>query len=188
LFYDTHDSSEIDTQAAAHSHRYFKRSYNATLVPVHFQDKVSPLGLNYVVYPDRIGLFEISWKYLFPPDGGRRTADSGQVADSLRPPRGESCRPRLSETEALPDLKQPPGVLFLTRAWNPHVEGELPRDRVEDRMTLNRSRARCIELLRERFRDHFLGGFAPSRYAVDRFPSLVFRQSLIDRLSGTDFP
>ncbi len=181
LFYDTHDCAEIDTQAAARSHLYFKRSYNATLVPVHFQDKVRPLGLNYAVYPDRIGLSEISWKYLFSPDGGRRTADSGPVADSLQPPRTESCRPRISETEALPDMKQPPRVLFLTRAWNPHVEGELPRDRVEDRMTLNLSRARCIELLREKFRDHFLGGFAPSRYAVERFPSLVLPAGVVSR-------
>src|SRR5947199_349563 len=44
LFYDTHDSYEIDEGAAGEVDLYFKRSYAHARIPEHLRAKVFPLG------------------------------------------------------------------------------------------------------------------------------------------------
>jgi len=51
VYYDCHDSYEIDEHVAEYVNCYFKRSYARPKVPELLKDKVFPLGLNYELYP-----------------------------------------------------------------------------------------------------------------------------------------
>src|SRR5262245_55929533 len=52
LYYDNHDSDEIDDEAAEGIDFYFKRSYSRPRIPAHVASKILPLGLNYPLFPD----------------------------------------------------------------------------------------------------------------------------------------
>ncbi len=160
LYYDCHDSCEIDEQAAGEVDYYFKRSYAPAQVPDSCKDKVFPLGLNYGVFPAESDSFE------------RRRRS--MLEQSAPPPSVPSSRPALEMMYSPPDLRAT-RVLFMTRAWDPHDAPDRPKEKIAERMLINETRARCIELLRDRFGSGFLGGFAHTDYAARNYGSALLQ-------------
>src|SRR5262245_43788320 len=58
LYYDNHDSDEIDVDAAGRVDFYFKRSFSRLHLPSGLEDKVFPFGLNYELHPDFVDTLE----------------------------------------------------------------------------------------------------------------------------------
>jgi hypothetical protein len=153
LYFDCHDSGEIDEAAAAGIDCYFKRSYKRQLVPDPLKDKVFPLGLNYELHSPASDAFSRERTAVF----GRKFIGSG--------PR---FRPTLEKMHCEP-ADVVPRVLFITRAWDPFDDAERPPDKITDRISLNSTRARCIKLLRREFGESFLGGFVHTDFAMSNF-------------------
>jgi hypothetical protein len=165
LYYDTHDSHEIDEEAAAAADYYFKRSYAPSKVPHALRAKVFPLGLNYELYPEGRDPLEEQRVEAFGPESNGRSL----AAD----PQANPFRPTPDNMSAPPDSLQEPKVIFMTRAWDPLDNPDRNRQKREERITINETRARCIELLRREFGDRFQGGFERTEYALKNFGQML---------------
>src|SRR5262245_23265182 len=86
--YDLHDSAEIDPDALAGAHIYFKRSFAPAaleaLAPGQRQ-KVRPLGLNYSLYPDGVDGFGVAraWELARGAGRWRETARALTISDAV---------------------------------------------------------------------------------------------------------
>lgn len=177
LFYDTSDTPNLRSDALEISDAYFKRSYINTSIPDCYKSRVYPLGLNYELYTGKVNRHEILRFILrknlfenFPREFLRRIAEL--VSLSFLPTIANMCAP--------PVLNQDPRVLFMARAWDPG--GELAKVSVEEkseRVQINETRARCIELLRKELGPKFYGGFAQTKYAVENYSKLLLESPLI---------
>ena len=80
---------------------------------------------------------------------------------------------------AEPKINNKPKILFMARLWDPAGEfkGQLSEEKSEERRKINESRASCIRLCRNEFRDSFLGGITDSKYAVKEYPDLVIKNN-----------
>jgi hypothetical protein len=159
LYYDTHDSYEIDEEAAKEVDCYFKRSYARPKIPASLVNKVFPLGFNYELYPGDPDDFESQRRHAFKQD-----------RDGAQPP---PFRPTPETMYSAPEESLPPQVLFMTRAWDPFDNSERPDEKIKERVRLNETRARIIELLRQEFGDDFLGGFSHTDYAVRNYGPML---------------
>jgi len=146
LYYDCHDSHEIDEHAASDVDYYFKRSYKPSTIAKPFKKKVFPLGLNYAVYPAEIDPLE-----------QERLATYGDT---------QTFRPTVLATHGLPDSGTEPRALFITRVWEPSDNPERPPEKIAERQQLNETRVACIERLRREFGGRFLGGLVHTDYAI----------------------
>lgn len=162
LYYDCHDSYEIDEPAAAEVDCYFKRSYEPSQVPDTLKGKVFPLSLNYEVYPDEFDDFELQ-------------RCSALQQNSIAP-QMPLFRPTLENMHAPPD-PQVKGVLFMTRAWDPFDDPDRSQEKITERILINETRARCIELLKEQFGSCFLGGFLHTDYAARNYQSALLQDN-----------
>src|SRR5712691_911132 len=61
LHYDTHDSWEIDEEYLSACDFYFKRSFSSSYLKNLTKNryKIHPLGLHYVVYPNKLDTFAV---------------------------------------------------------------------------------------------------------------------------------
>ena len=85
-----------------------------------------------------------------------------------------SFLPTIAHMSAPPVLAQEPRVLFMARAWDPAGEGApLSAEDKAEREQINKTRARCIELLRKELGPLFYGGFARNTYAIQTYKELV---------------
>ena len=75
--------------------------------------------------------------------------------------------------QAAPNLRADPNVLFLVAAYDPYDDPSRSQEKIEDRIFINETRARCIRLLKDALGPRFTGGFSPSRYAAEQYPDLV---------------
>lgn|SRR5882724_457537 len=155
LYYDCHDGYEIDETAAGEVDYYFKRSYAESTIPDTLKPKVFPLGLNYMVFNVTAGRFEKERLSEFQPQS--RTAD---------PP---LFQPTVENMQAVPNGRAEAEVLFMTRAWDPFDHPERTREKIEERIWINETRAKCIQLLRKEFGPRFMGGLQHTDYAVRNF-------------------
>jgi hypothetical protein len=170
LYYDLHDSYEIDEYQLRAVDVYFKRSYSNEYVKElgPSAKKVKPLGLNYLVYPPRS-----DWH------GAIRSLVLGNGLEklkslkALRFGRGFSNNPAVDEAWDLPRTDAAPRILFMLRAWDPYDDPERPEEKVEQRRRINEMRASCVRALRDEFGDIFLGGFAHTEFAKAAFPDLL---------------
>ena len=165
LHYDTHDSYEIDEDASAAADYYFKRSYAPSKIPKSLKSKVFPLGLNYQIYPEGFDHFE---------EQRVIELEHRPIGPGPSPvPNKPLFRPTPENMHSVPDSLQEPKVLFMTRAWDPSDHPDRSREKIEERMYLNETRARCVELLRREFGSRFLGGFARTAYALRNYGNLL---------------
>jgi hypothetical protein len=165
LFYDCHDSYEIDEEAASSVHYYFKRSFDPGNIPHSLKAEVFPLGLNYPVFCNEVDSFEDERISAFEPE-----------SRDFDPP---LSRLTVGELHGLPDRFREPQALFICRTWDPFDVSD-PKKTAE-RFRLNEMRARCIELLRDEFGSCFLGGFMHDDYAVRNYPHLLLTDNEISK-------
>lgn len=159
LYYDCHDSYEIDESAACEVDGYFKRSYAQTKIPDRHKPKVFPLGLNYEIYTTSFDGFEQQ----------RLSSFRQQLSDPDEP----QFRPNVENMHAAPNNLLVRGVLFITRAWDPFDHPDRSEEKVAERMRINETRARCLGLLRREFADCFLGGFWHTDYAARNYANAL---------------
>lgn len=170
LFYDLHDSFEIDEAALARSDFYFKRSYapHFDQTPA-YQGKVFPLGLNYHVFDDAADPFDLQ----------RIALDNGWLERLVTVLRYTGLdrwlpliyQPRVSHTQGYPDYTAEPRALFMTRAYAP--EAAPSPEKAAERERLNAMRADCLRALRAAFGQRFYGGFEVEPYAQTHYPDCL---------------
>jgi hypothetical protein len=173
IHFDTHDSVEIAEEELDHCDFYFKRSYSTAYVETlreNQRQKVLPLGLNYLVLPDRVDRFSIGRSLSL--DGVSAPARSAfKQALDVRNLLG--FQPRLARMESQPDLNAPPKVLFQVAAYDPFDDPNRSQDKIDERMFINQMRARCIRILKEELGDRFSGGFIASPYSLEHYAELT---------------
>ena len=162
LYYDCHDSHEIDETAAGEVDCYFKRSYAQSRIPGSISSTVFPLGLNYEVYPESVDSFE-----------QQRLASRSQ----LSVPEVPRFRPTVEKMHATPDSLPARGVLFITRAWDPFDHPDRSDEKIAERISINESRARCIKVLKREFGDSILAGFSHTEYAARHYPDALLQDN-----------
>lgn len=177
LFYDTYDGCNLYNDALEVADVYFKRSYLQSAIPESCKYRVFPLGLNYELYTGKLERHELARVFLrksvlnkFPNELIKCIAEFSWL----------SFLPTTMNMYSLPEPNQEPRVLFMARAWDP--AGELPglsAERKEERVRINETRARCIELLRKELGRFFHGGFAQTNYAVENFKELLLESASI---------
>jgi hypothetical protein len=171
LYYDNHDSDEIDLDVAERVDYYFKRSYARLRVPDAVANKVLPLGLNYPLYPDSVDDL-----------GTERARAFKQGSSPLNAPEGRgvrSFRSTPANMDSAPMTALPPKVLFITRAWDPFDHKERSDEKTKERIRLNETRASCLGALRQEFGDDFFGGFERTDYAVRNYRELLLQDDEI---------
>lgn len=166
LYYDTHDSYEIDEEALHEVDFYFKRSYADTFVKtLSEQHKIFPLGLNYPIYGEGFDRLLLKRASLY---GGVEKIKTLVRAFNFEPFLAQKIyTPRVSSLTCYPDFNAPPKVLFMVGAWNPNINN-VPEKQEEIRR-INETRAQCVRLLRREFGENFCGGFAPDDYATKHY-------------------
>jgi hypothetical protein len=152
-YIDVHDGHEIDAAALEACDVYLKRGYGHDSVSA----KVRPLGLNYQVLADGFDRFELERRFALE---GWRHAVRYFAHRQLT----------VSELEA-PATRGEPRVLFLCGTWQP--EPERGREKNEERLLINDSRAECVVALRKAFGERCVAGLAPSPYALLHYPHAV---------------
>lgn len=176
VYYDMHDSWEVDEEALHDHDFYFKRSFypdkfSKTFIGLH---KIRPYGLNYEVAANPVDLFALRRSFLsknareFLTGMGWATglADLWQFIPSLR------------RMEAPPPVEAPGSVLFMARTWDPNQNStSIDTKRQADRDAINQMRASCISKLRDAFGERFVGGFAPTDHARRKYPDLILRDN-----------
>lgn len=173
LHFDTHDAQEIALGELEDCDFYFKRSYLPAVVgalATHHRGKVLPLGLNYRVLPDAADIFAIR-RGLSMTGLSRASLSAFKQAFDTRNRFG--FQPRLSHMESAPDLEAAPNVLFLVAAYDPYDDSDRAQEKIDDRIGVNETRARCIRLLKEALGPRFTGGFARSPFTLERYADLV---------------
>jgi hypothetical protein len=171
IFYDTHDSGEIDEQQLATTDYYFKRSYStAFLQPLGQQkEKVYPMGLYYPILPN--GFDKLGVQRAFSLANGRK-----KISEALSFIEGfDSFRytARVNDLWAFPDYGAPPKILFMVMAYDPHDKQDRPDEKVEERRYINEARAQCIAMLRKEYKDNFYGGFIHTAYAAKHYKEFL---------------
>jgi hypothetical protein len=173
LHFDTHDAQEIALGELEQCDFYFKRSFRPDVVdplPPAQRRKVRPLGLNYRVLPD-----DIDTAALFRGLSMARSVRGALSAlkQALDTNNRLGFEPRLSRMEAAPDLEAPPRVLFLVAAYDPYADPDRSPEKIEDRISINETRARCLRLLKQELGPAFTGGFGRSPFTVRQYGELV---------------
>jgi hypothetical protein len=87
-------------------------------------------------------------------------------------------QPRMRDMEAEPQPNAQPNVLFLVAAYDPYDDPTRAQDKIDDRIFINETRARCIRLLREALGPRFTGGFGDSAYTRQHYSDLVWPESV----------
>jgi hypothetical protein len=173
LHFDTHDAREIAAGELDTCDFYFKRSYLSSEVdalPASQREKVLPLGLNYRVLPDTADFFAV-WRGLSL--NGLSRAAIPPIKQALDSRNRFGFQPRLSLMEAPPDPAAAPNVLFLVAAYDPYDDPRRSPEKIEDRIFINETRARCVTLLKEALGTRFLGGFSRSAFTLEHYGDLV---------------
>jgi len=173
LHFDTHDAMEIAAPELDRCDLYFKRSYSPRLVESltpERRERMRPLGLNYFVLPDLLDPYAIR-RSVRVNGLSRRTLS--QIKQALDCSNRLDFRPRLSQTEALPDPDTDPCVLFLVAAYDPHDDPSRTPAKVEERAHVNEMRARCLTALTRELGPRFRGGFTPGRFAREHYAGLL---------------
>ncbi|MEK8088878.1 hypothetical protein [Thermithiobacillus plumbiphilus] len=178
LFYDTHDSHEIDKGALEQVDFYFKRSF----LRGEFEDRrILPLGLNYPVVADGVDMRRLYRTLALESGPGRRMNLLKQILHREHI--------YLSRTQALPDFRQESRILFMVTSWDPR-EAPSP-EKAAEREDINNMRAQCIRLLKKEFKDRFLGGFQHTEHARKNYPDCLlpdpalFRKKIFMRTMRT---
>ena len=173
LHFDTHDAEELALSELASCHFYFKRSWLPPVVnslPPEQRGKVLPLGLNYRVLPDVTDLSAIRRALSLT---GLSAASLAAFKQALDTNNRFGFQPRMRMMHAAPNLRADPNVLFLVAAYDPYDDPARSQQKIDDRIFINETRARCIRLLKDALGPRFTGGFSYSRFAAEQYADLV---------------
>ena len=171
LYYDNHDSDEIDGEAAERVDCYFKRSYSRLRIADTVASKVFPLGLNYPLFPESVGVLET--------DRHRAFARGPGPWDALDGAEKAPFRPTPANMRSAPMDRLSPKVLFMTRSWDPFDREDRSDEKVNERIRINETRASCLRTLKKEFGDDFFGGFERTDYAMRNYPELLLHDDEI---------
>jgi hypothetical protein len=173
LHFDTHDASELALGELEDCDFYFKRSYLpeiAQSLPPNQRNKVFPLGLNYRVLPGVADTFAVRRALSMT---GLSSATLSACKQALDTNNRFGFQPRLPQMEAPPALRADPNVLFFVAAYDPYDDPTRSQEKIDDRIVINETRARCLRLLKDALGPRFTGGFSHSRFTTEHFPDLL---------------
>lgn len=176
IHFDTHDGPDIATGELDDCDFYFKRSYSPSVIatlPLEQRNRIEPLGLNYRVLPNGVDWFAARRGLALYARPIRRG-----LKEALDVRNRFGYRPRLREMEAPPDPSAEPRVLFLAATYDPYDDPGRTPDKIEDRISINETRAHCIRLLKGALGKRFTGGFASSAFACKQYPDLIASDSV----------
>jgi hypothetical protein len=173
VFFDVRDSAEYYGDVVGRVALYAKRSYRRAEHGAAAKNIV-PLGLNYLVYPERAPAAELT-RSLMQLDRSSLSVTHllvslARLLPAVPPVLGT---PTVGSLSPAMDHEMPPKAIFLARTWNA-VAGADERE-IE---ALNDFRAGCIRALRQALGPRFLGGFARTEHACRRYPDCVVDPSL----------
>jgi hypothetical protein len=168
LHYDTHDSWEIDEESLSACDFYFKRSFSSSYLENLTKNryKIHPLGLNYLVYPNNLDRFAVQRSVFL---GERQKGKLKEILRSLNLFEGLIVARKISSLESLPDYDAPSKIIFMAAAWDPYDDPQRAQDKVEERMHITETRAKCIRMLRDEFGSNFYGGFIHTDFASKNY-------------------
>ena len=115
LYYDAHDSYEIEENAARDADFYFKRSYAPCNIPSALKTKIHPLGFNYPVYTTGPDCFELQRALVFERASSNSSNRFRPTFENIRPTLRGALRPK---------------ILFMTRAWDPFDDPERTDEKI----------------------------------------------------------
>lgn len=193
VIYDLSDGWYIPLEVRPYlplADHYFKRALDPARLGGLLDDiDTRPLGLNYLVTSKR----NLWHRGIRPFDARRMAKAQARRLTRVTSRFGTKDARDLPVTafEIPPTPHDPPGILFMTRAWTTGDVDEADYLRT-DRETVNELRAQCIRAARSEFGERFWGGFShddfsrreygdcllPERRATDRY-------DLIDRMRRT---
>jgi hypothetical protein len=171
IFYDAIDGYGIQNEDLEDSHYYFKRSYYSKyILALGAQSKkVFPFGLNYELYPSNVDKFAIQRNLLLSV-GYKRIAGIINILDTQNK---LNYKPRINMMQSLPDYKAKPNLIFMVKAFDPHDNAGRPKYNIDDRIKINKTRAKCIKMLRDEFGKSFYGGFYHSKFSKMNYNELL---------------
>lgn len=173
IWYDTHDSGNINMIAAEASDYYFKRSYLPSMTQLRIRAKLLPLGLNYAQYTGVMDLFELQRIWSCQRNHIQRIREIIRTFPIVR----SLCfTPSPANIFSSPDYSRSTRILFAVRAWDPVDTPCIPKENIKE---LNEKRAMCILLLRKEFGSNFTGGFQHTQYAKNKFGYALLPDSTI---------
>jgi hypothetical protein len=105
------------------------------------------------------------------------------LKEAFDPHNAFGYKPRVLGMEASAEPNAEPRVLFLAATYDPHDDPGRAPDKIEDRMSIDETRARCIRLLKDELGERFTGGFEDSAFARKRYPDLIVPESLTAQAS-----
>jgi hypothetical protein len=82
-------------------------------------------------------------------------------------------QPRQAQMQSAPDFQAAPNVLFLVAAYDPYDDPARSQEKIDDRIAVNETRARCIRLLKDALGPRFTGGFGHGKFALEHYADLV---------------
>jgi hypothetical protein len=173
LHFDTHDAEELAEGELEQCDFYFKRSFCTSLVdglPSRLRKKLRPLGLNYRVLPDRLDPFSMFRNLAL---SGMSRATLGAFKRAIDANNRIEFQPRVAKLQSPPDFSAPVQVLFMASAHDPYDDRNRTKEKIEERIAINETRARCIRLLRKALGTRFTGGFSASGFSVEHYRDLI---------------
>ncbi len=171
VLYDVQDgilfpNSPVNVSLIEGTQYLFARAYRPGSYGA-FEDRVLPLGLNYVVTIRHPVAFRANWRG--PKDlaiSVIKRAAGGQGEFSLD----------VRTFESPPTDRADGPVVFLNRHWEPPDSSD---EKFASDSQLNLMRIATVRALRAELGDRFIGGLAPTPYAVARYPDVVAPASLV---------
>jgi hypothetical protein len=173
LYFDNHDSQEIDENHLQDCDIYFKRSFSQNYInDKHFEykDKIHPLGLNYWVLPNKCSMMTL-YRNLSLSKSTLRKLDG--IISSIDTRNKIRFYPRLRNLHSLPVNFLEPKVLFMVTAYDPYDDPKRPKEKIEERIYNNEFRANCVRALRNELGLNFFGGFVHSKYTIENYKDVL---------------
>jgi hypothetical protein len=121
--------------------------------------------LNYLVYPSSIDRFALH-RNLVLSDGIKKISSVIRplnILDSFK------FTPRIKLMHSLPDYKAKPKIIFVVKSYDPYDKPDRPKEKIEERIQINETRANCIKMLRDEFGSDFYGGFYHTNFAEKNY-------------------
>lgn len=178
LYYDVHDSFEIDPEDVRNVDFYFKRSYSDKEVQkINDKGKIFPLGLNYLVCSSGIDTFSMRRRILHT--GREKLLTLGRALGIDYVLGGKTYVPRVEQFDCSPTFTLPPKIVFMVRAWDHRKAAS--KDKADAIESMNQTRAHCIRVLKKEFGQHFVGGFLWDEYTKERFRDCLLQDNTLAR-------
>jgi hypothetical protein len=167
LYFDMHDSQEVDEHAAGTVDWYFKRSLSRRHdSSTEAGQKLLPWGLNYRVESNHYDRFAMVRQL-------RHGRGLGRFREILRHIAGRRIVSMAQRDFESPPPTGTPSILFLTRLWDPGDDASRSEGKRRHFEALNAGRAECIRRLRHAFGLSFHGGLMDTGLARELHPELI---------------